>query len=198
MDLMTIAGNGMTYAGFRKLVDDLLAENKTTGNDQSDLYLSHARLNQHRMQRIEKTLTLDKDLEKTLNHLKRHITALMITEGWCGDSAQNAPVFGAMDKAGKNFETRIVLRDENLTLMDRYLTNGGRSIPKVIFIDTATGKELATWGPRPAPAQKQMEEAKAKNMSKEDLSTAIHLWYSKDRTKTLQKELEEILEKINA
>lgn len=91
---------------------------------------------------------------------------------------------------------RILLRDDNPEAMNRYLTNGGRSIPKLITIDT-DGNELFTWGPRPQPAQqiiiawKQNPEA----ITHEDAEKELHLWYAKDKGKTLQ---HEIVEKLKA
>lgn len=194
MKLKDFADKGMRYRDFIHLHIQLLAENKTTGHNQSETYLAYARLNQHRLERVDKTLRLEDTLIKAVEKLNRPITAIVITEGWCGDSAQNLPVLGALDALGKNFKVRIVLRDDNPELMNQYLTNGSKSIPKVIFIDDESGKELAVWGPRPAVAQKMMEEGKAKGTSKDEINTAIQLWYSKDKTQSLQTELVKIFE----
>ena len=57
---------------------------------------------------------------------------LIITEGWCGDAAQCIPTIEKIAAESKNIETHYVLRDENLDLIDEYLTNNARSIPKLI------------------------------------------------------------------
>ena len=88
------------------------------------------------------------------------------------------------------------MRDENLALIDSYLTNGGRAIPKVIFIDTETNQELAVWGPRPEAAQSIMLEMKEKNASLKEKAEAIHGWYGKDKTQSQQKELEILFSKL--
>ena len=50
-------------------------------------------------------------------------------------------------------ELRFLNRDENLELMDQYLTNQtSRSIPIFIFIDEA-GEEKRVWGPRAEEVQ---------------------------------------------
>ena len=71
---------------------------------------------------------------------------LVISEGWCGDAAQNMPVVEKIVDEMPNVEIRYVLRDENLELMDQYLTNGGRSIPKALFVDTETFEVLGRLG----------------------------------------------------
>ena len=38
-------------------------------------------------------------------------------------------------ESGENIELKIVLRDENEELMNEFLTNGSRSIPKLIVLD---------------------------------------------------------------
>jgi len=195
MNLKEYAAKGMTYQQFHDLHAQLLLQNKTTGTNQSETYLNYGRLNQHRMDRVLKTLKLESDLVKTACNLKQHITALVITEGWCGDSAQNIPVLAQLEQEAPNLSVKVVLRDENAALMDLYLTNGTRSIPKIIFFETESGKELAVWGPRPAYAQQMMVQGKANGTPKEEITTAIQLWYSKDKTQTVQKELREILEK---
>jgi hypothetical protein len=72
--------------------------------------------------------------------------------------------------------------------MDLYLTNGGRSIPKVVVLD-ADGKETATWGPRPAEAQALMDEWKTLEMRYSEKAEKLQLWYARNRTHAIQMEL---------
>ncbi|OES45292.1 thioredoxin family protein [Domibacillus iocasae] len=79
---------------------------------------------------------------------------IVLTEDWCGDAMVNVPILLAMAKAAE-MDVRLLHRDENLELMDQYLTNGtSRAIPIFIFIDKE-GREQAVWGPR-APAVQEM------------------------------------------
>jgi hypothetical protein len=78
--------------------------------------------------------------------------------------------------------------------MDKYLTNGGRSIPKLICLKTETLEEIGTWGPRPAVIQQIVNE----NKDNPDLSFGekvrmIHSWYETDKTITLQKEFIDLI-----
>jgi len=186
----------MNYETYRKLIDDLFAQGKTTGREQSPERLEYSKLNMARIKRIEQNIPLNEDLTAALKKINKPLYILAITEGWCGDSAQNLPIFSKFDTVNPMIKTLYVLRDENLELMDAYLTNGGRSIPKVIFFDE-NGNELATWGSRPKECQQVMEEMKAKNATKPEKEAAIHAWYAKDKTQTLQQEISAILHRIS-
>ncbi|WP_010094981.1 thioredoxin family protein [Ornithinibacillus scapharcae] len=101
------------------------------------------------------TLPEDTDFFSTLRDKKLRV--IVITEDWCGDAMLNTPIL--LHLAEKtNMEVRMLLRDQNLELMDQYLTNGkSRSIPIFIFIDDA-GNEVAKWGPRADYIQNFVDE----------------------------------------
>jgi len=122
--------------------------------------------------------------------------ALVITEPWCGDSLAILPVLLKLVEQVGSGEIRIVLRDQNLELMDRYLTRGGRAIPIVIFLDEAC-EELFHWGPRPAAAQaifeEQREEIKAGRIDKTEVIKQIRNFYGRDRGQSIVEELQQKL-----
>ncbi len=131
----------------------------------------------------------------TLRALKPR-RVLVITEPWCGDSLAILPVvLKLFDQAGSS-EIRIVLRDQNLELMDRYLTRGGRAVPMVILLDKAY-EELFHWGPRPAQAQaifeEHREDIKADRIDKTEVFKKIRAFYGQDRGRTIVEELHEKL-----
>lgn len=81
---------------------------------------------------------------------------IVLTEDWCGDALLNNPILMKIAEE-LSLGVRFVLRDSNLELMDKYLTNGtARSIPIFIFIDEA-GNEKAVWGPRASEAQELVD-----------------------------------------
>ncbi|MEL6695529.1 MAG: thioredoxin family protein [Bacteroidota bacterium] len=180
------------YAHYRTMVAQLLSEGKTTGPNQSEDYIFYTQLNQQRMDRLDKRLKLSPAWKPLLENLSRRYTFLTITEAWCGDAAQNLPIIDAIAQQSDKITHHLVLRDEHLELMDRYLTGGARSIPKTIFFDADTGEELGTWGPRPAEAQKMVMAYKALPEPKPpytEFVKGVQLWYAKNRTVSTQEEL---------
>lgn len=76
---------------------------------------------------------------------KKNIRAIVLAEVWCGHCMLDIPILLHITEQA-NIPIRFLPRDQNLELMDNYLTNEKRIIPIVIFIDD-TGKEIAKWGP---------------------------------------------------
>ncbi|GAB3302097.1 thioredoxin family protein [Hymenobacter tenuis] len=183
-----------TYATYRQLIDDLQAQGKTTGETQSDMLTNYTRLNVQRMERIDKKVELLPEVQAALGNLEHKYEWLILTEGWCGDAAQIVPILEKMAQASYGrISTHYLLRDENLDLMDQYLTAGGRSIPKLVVLHADTLTEAAQWGPRPAPAQDLFLEMKAQGTSFEEFAERLHGWYAKDKTVSTQQELLPIL-----
>ncbi|WP_022825687.1 thioredoxin family protein [Hymenobacter norwichensis] len=179
-----------TYPAYRQLIDAALADDKTTGPEQSEALTAYTRLNVQRMQRLDKTTRVLPELTAAVANLRQSYIWLIITEGWCGDAAQIVPVLEAVAQASSGrLTTRYVLRDEHLDIMDRYLTNGSRSIPKLVVLNPDTLTEVAHWGPRPAAAQKLLLELKAQGATHEEYAEKIHAWYAQDKTQATQQEI---------
>lgn len=183
-----------TYAEYIKLIDDLLLEGKTTGPNQSEAMFNYGKLNRQRMHRLEKTIVLNESLREKASKIERKQIWLIITEGWCGDAAQNIPIIEKIAAESDLIETRYVLRDENLTLMDAYLTNNARSIPKLIALDAETLEELGTWGPRPQAAMDYFYEMRESGLEKPLMMENLQRWYNADKNQTIQDEFAWLLE----
>ena len=114
--------------------------------------------------------------------------ALIISEPWCGDAAQNVPPVMRICEA-LNLPTRLILRDTNPELIESYLTNGGKSIPKVVFFDQ-NGSELGVWGPRPSLAQEMvMHNKHVEKLPYDEFSIKLQKWYNNDAGASLENEL---------
>ncbi len=183
----------MTYAEYIKLIDDLLLDGKTTGTNQSDAMFNYGKLNRQRMQRLEKTVLINESLKETAQNTARRQIWLIITEGWCGDAAQNIPIIEKIAAESENIETRYILRDENLELMDAYLTNNARSIPKLIALDAETLEELGIWGPRPQAAMDLFIEMRSRGLEKPLMMENLQRWYIADKNVSIQTEFENLL-----
>lgn len=185
----------ISYKQYRHLLEELMAQGKTTGNDQSEAMLHYAKLNLQRMQRIDKTLALNEDTKQVLKKISKPFTFLVITEGWCGDSAQTISLFDKMEEENSLISFKILFRDEHLDLMDQFLTNGGRAIPKLLCLNTNLDV-LFTWGPRPKLAQDLVDEAKKQNIPKDEWNLNLHAFYAKDKLQSLQNEFIELITKF--
>jgi hypothetical protein len=193
----TAIQNGISYTEYLQLTEDLLSQGKTTGPNQSADYVHYTNLNFHRMKRLDKTIHLNSEIKAALQAMKTPQTWLVISEAWCGDAAQNVPILQKMADLNENIELKIILRDENLEVMDLYLTNGGRSIPKLIALENNTLDELFTWGPRPASIQQVMNELKAANITEiSTLVEKIQIAYNNDKSLSIQEEMLSILNSL--
>jgi hypothetical protein len=186
----------LSYEDYRDHIDELLAQGKVTGPQQSESLVEYTKLNVARMKRIDKTIAVLPEVEQVIKSIEKPQTWIVITEGWCGDAAQIVPVFNALAKLNDKIKLQLVLRDDNLELMDQYLTNStSRSIPKLIVTEADTLQELFKWGARPKALQDKVDEMKANNVSFDEIKEMLHGWYAKDKTFTTQKELAELFEK---
>jgi len=188
-----LLSKAFSYADYKKLLEVLLAAGKTTGANQSPEFINYAKLNLQRMNRLEKTSVISEELKSQASRLQSNYYWLVLTEGWCGDAAQNLPVFHLIANLTPTIELKLLLRDEHPEIMDQYLTNGSRSIPKLICLEKTTLQPLFVWGPRPAELQKLVLELLAQQVLKEEKSLRVQKWYNNDKTQTLQHELLQLL-----
>lgn len=186
---------GFTYSEYRTHLEELLKNNQTTGPDQSDKMVQYAKLNMQRMRRVEKTFEFSSHLHETLTSIVNPQRWLVISEGWCGDAAQSVPALALAARVNHLIELRIVLRDEHPALMDQYLYHGTRSIPKLIIMNERF-VELANWGPRPAVAQQIVDAGKRGGLPHEIWVEEVHARYAKDKARSLQQEITEMLKAI--
>lgn len=180
--------NSLTYQEFRDLVGNLLTENKSTGHTQSEALTGYSLLNDRRMKRLDKTIKIAEETVAEIQKIKEPQTWLVITEGWCGDAAQNLPVIHKIAETNTNIDLKLVLRDDHESLMDLFLTNGGKAIPKLIALDKENNV-IDTWGPRPTTATKMVADYKAKNGGLDaQFKQDLQVWYNKDKGQDVQKD----------
>ncbi len=186
--------NTYSYQEYKDLVKNLLAKGKSTGPNQSEDLTNYSMLNDRRMKRLDKTIKISDEAAQEIQKLNEPQTWLVITEGWCGDAAQNLPVIHKMAELNENINLKLVLRDENLELMDLFLTNGGRSIPKLIVLDS-DNNVLNTWGPRPTVATKMVADYKAEHGGLDaQFKQDLQVWYNKDKGKSTQEDFIKIIQ----
>lgn len=181
------------YAGYREMIHRLREEGKATGGSTSKDFLKYTDLNNSRMDKWDKRFELSDEIKETLDNLSHPEDWVVLSEGWCGDAAHALPVMAKMAEYSDKINLKILLRDENLELMDQHLTHGGRSIPKLIRYSLESGNELGEWGPRPAAAQQIHLDGKAEGRPKSEITIDLQKWYARDRGESIAKELVEML-----
>lgn len=180
----------MTYIDYREMVAQLVLEGKSTGPDQSEALSGYTLLNHNRMRRWDKTLRLSEDIITEISKMDEKRTWVVLTESWCGDAAPSLPVMHKMASLNSNITLKVLLRDENVELMNRFLTNGSMSIPKLIVIDDTTETILGEWGPRPEQAAEMVRVQKdsPEGLTPEFRET-LQSWYNRDKGKSIANEL---------
>ena len=174
--------NAISYKNYRDLVSKLVEEESTSGNEKTEALVNYTMLNDRRMKRWDKTVKVSEEAKAKVEGFNKKMTWLVITESWCGDAAHIMPVINKVAELNDNIDYKVVLRDENEELINQFLTNGGKSIPKLIAIDNDTNEVVNTFGPRPTVATEMVNNYKAEHGKltpefKEDLQR----WYNKDK-----------------
>lgn len=191
-------GEYYTYDAFFQWTSELAQKFETSGLDQTEEQKKFTQLNFKRMERWNKTIELNQSLLNVIKAMQTKQTWVVITETWCGDSAQLLPAIAKIAEASEGkISLKIVLRDKNPEWINAYLTNGTKSVPKLVSFNELD-EELFVWGPRPKGAIAIHAEWKANpdTINKEQFHVNLHTWYGRDKTMGLQSEFEELLSKL--
>ncbi len=184
----------ISYEAYRDLMYTLAETNATTGENQSEALINYTKLNARRMKRWDKTLKVSEADKARILEFDQRITWLVITESWCGDAAHVIPVLHKVAALNPNINLRLVERDQNLDLIDMFLTNGGRAIAKLIMIDDATGEVLNTFGPRPSEATALVNAYKeAHGALTPEFKEDLQVWYNKNKGQNIIADLTAML-----
>lgn len=185
--------NAYSYEGYRKHIKTLITNGQSTSiQDDSALY-NYSKMNDKRMDRLDKTLKVAEETAKSVQNLNNPVTFLVIAEGWCGDAAQVVPVLQKIAESSDYISLKIVLRDENEALMNQFLTNGSKSIPKIILLD-ADNTVIDSWGPRPSIATTMVLNYKKQNGGLDaEFKKNLQVWYNKDKGNNTQKDILNLL-----
>ena len=186
-----LLAGGFSYPEFVKFIEQLIQENRTTGANQSEEYLAYTRMSLQRMVRWNKTSKVSEKLEQLIRTINQPQVWLVITEAWCGDGAQSIPHLAKLADLNPLITLKIVFRDEHPDLMDAYLTNGNRSIPKLVAVTADLQQELFTWGPKPKYLLDRLAAFKRNSggLTYLEFLEEIHLWYAKNKQKDLESEI---------
>jgi hypothetical protein len=180
----------LSYSEYKSLVEQLLKEGKSTGFTQTEAYLNYSKLGFNRMKRWEKTSELTPHQIQKIKNITKKQTWLVITEGWCGDAAPVIPIMKKIADENPQIDFKLILRDENDELMSEFLTNGGKSIPKLISFNAEDESILFTWGPRPKEAAELVAKEKAEfGQLRDEFKVVLQKWYNQDKGKNIAEDL---------
>lgn len=155
-------------------------------------YLDYTKLNWSRMNRWLKKGEVSEQLVDAVKRITQPQQWVVITEPWCGDAAHSVPFIQLAAQFNPLVAIDYELRDAPPFRINEYLTNGGKSIPKLLVRDIQ-GNDLAIWGPRPVECQKLFDQLNAAGADFETQKIALQKWYNEDRGTSLQAELAAIL-----
>lgn len=152
------------------------------------------KINLHRMSRVEKQVVLENDIKDRIREIDEPQIWLLILEPWCIDSAYSVPVIAKMAAENSFINLFIVLRDQYKPIIDKYLTNGTRSIPKLIIFNNDL--EIGTWGPKPCTIKIELQKLVDKNplISKSEIHARSVQLYNIEKGISIQREITHILD----
>lgn len=186
-----------SYSEYKEMILKLIKEGKSTGGNQNDSLYNYTKLNNQRMKRLDKQTKLSDIAFTKAQRIQKDFTWLVLTESWCGDAAQTLPVINKFAEANEKIDLKVVLRDENEALMNQFLTNGSKSIPKLIVLDNTSNKVVGSWGPRSEMASKMVSDYKNKHGKIDDqFKIDLQNWYNEDRGSNIEKELVDLIKEL--
>ena len=133
----------MTYEQYVQKIKELLSEGKTSTStiNNSPNLIHYTEMNLQRMHRLDKTTQLTIETIENLKKINEKRIFLVITEGWCGDASQIIPVIEKMVQLNPLISHQLIFRDEHPDIMEAFLTDESRSIPKLIILSDDLGRD---------------------------------------------------------
>ena len=184
-----------SYKDYRGQVATHVENGTSSGPDKSEALSNYTLLNNSRMKRLDKTIKIEEAVLEKFQQYHKNVTWLVITESWCGDAAHTLPVMNKLVGQAKNLDLRILYRDENEELMNRFLTNGTMSIPKLIVFDNETKEVINDWGPAPLIIMNKTKHFKATHATlTTEFKKEIQIWYNQNKGKCIAGDLLKLIE----
>jgi hypothetical protein len=178
----------MDFKEYQNLFSLILNGELTTEPYNKSDYLDYTKLNFSRQNRWLKTGKLSAETISTIQSISQKQNWILITEPWCGDASHIVPFIYMMAELNPLISLTLQLRDSENSEIDKYLTNGGRSIPMLIVRDE-NYNDIFHWGPRPSVCQKIYLDLKASNAPFEEVKITLQQWYNENKGEDIQKEI---------
>jgi hypothetical protein len=178
----------MTFEAYLAYFDEILNGNTVQKPYDDPHFVEYTKLNHSRQSRWLKKGVISDETKNIIQSISQKQNWVLITEPWCGDAAHSVPFIAKMAELNPVITLKIQLRDSEESEIDGYLTNGGKSIPKLIVRD-GEGNDLFVWGPRPEACQVEFSALKASGVSFEEQKIGLQKWYNDDQGHLIQKEI---------
>lgn len=182
----------MDFQSYQQIFQQILTSPNQLAPYDKPAYLDYTKLNWSRMSRWLKQAVISDNLAAEVAKITEPQHWIIITEPWCGDAAHSVPLLHRIALLNPLITADYQLRDTEPSLITAYLTDGAKSIPKLI-IRNAQGNDLVTWGPRPANCQKLYLRLKEEKADAETSKIALQKWYNEFASTELQDEITELL-----
>jgi len=190
----------VSYKEFRAQVAKHVEGGTSSGPYQSEALSHYTLLNNSRMKRLDKTIKVDDSITEKFQNYKGSQTWIVLTESWCGDAAHSMPVMNKVAEIAENIDFKVLHRDENVALMNEFLTNGSMSIPKLIIFDNDTQEVVNDWGPSPSTVIKMIKDFKEKQETiipvpiTIEIKKEIQVWYNQNKGKCVAGDMVKLIE----
>jgi hypothetical protein len=185
----------MNFNAYLSYFESIITQTNPPAPFDNPDYLNYAKLNWSRTNRWLKHGTLTKGIKDAVATIQKRQHWIIITEPWCGDAAHVVPFLHMIAEVNPLISVDIELRDSEPLRINDYLTNGGKSIPKLI-IQNESGNDLAIWGPRPEACQIIYDKLKNENADFETMKIELQKWYNHDEGKEIMKEVGALISTI--
>lgn len=178
----------LTSSEYRKRWREGLSRSRVGMSPEERKYFFYSKYNWERQQGVSERFEPSGAFREAVRALPVGARLLYLTEDWCIDSAYSFPVVASIPGLRGDIGLEIYIRDENLELMDQYLTNGGRSVPKLV-VQTSDGDDLCTWGPKAEKLVALRMKLQQEGAGGPAIVNATSDWYQKAGWLEIEREL---------
>ena len=185
----------MNWDEYHAKFEDILQGEILSAPYDNPTYFEYVKLNNSRSNRWLKKSTLLDETKAVLKSLKSTQKWYLITEPWCGDAAHLAPFIYKMAEHSPHIKLHVIHRDGDNKMIDLYLTNESKSIPKLIVRDQ-NNIDLFVWGPRPIEAHKLVQSQKSSQKTTQEKKAELQVWYNKNKGVAIQNELTALIKQF--
>ncbi len=89
---------------------------------------------------------------------KRQMPVLCLAGAWCGDCANQCPIFARFAEATRTIDLRFLDRDDHADVQKELQINGGNRVPVVVFF-SEDGFEVSRYGERTLAQYRNMAQS---------------------------------------